>query len=575
VAYAFLATSLAIHGVVAWVSPLQGDDWTHWGWSKAHAHLGAGDWIVELASSHFTSSDLIGFVLAHSTLIHTILTPLAGLALLAGMFVIAARRLPRLDSWNDVTLLVVLSALIWIAAPRLGFTWFHRSYTASWIYGAAASLWLLAPYRCRWQPRGLGIAGIFILGLAAGSASRQLGAMTVVGVVYAIYHAPQPRARWLWIGLAGVVIGTIAGYLDLPAIDFKSTKTGFILSMTEGGELLALVLGLGMLKLLLGRLRPAWGGDEALPDTDETLRWFWVWLGLTLLALLGPTDLETTLFPVSVALCIAAVPYVVWFMTSRPLRLITSGIAVGIHGVVWTLALAHYIPLGAEFRERVAKLESAPAGSVALVEPYSMVMPGYWFYGEDWYEIPTRQLVAIEVFGLRAIEFSSKFRSLEVNPGLELRLETEGVTPAELVAARAPAYWGTNLGTARSQFQDLIDHLEDVATGPFSARLVVVGFDLEVLRGRRLFAATYERGRPTIPEIKRKLPDEDSVQLIRIRPAGVLRGFSESYVVVAGRATPTTWVRGYAVKAMTTDLHSVVTCKPEHCVLVDAFVPNL
>ena len=583
VAYAFVAIALALHGVIAWVSPLQGDDWTDWRWSRTYEHLAFPDRVLEFLSAHFTFSDLIGFVLARSTVVHAIVTPLVGLALVIGLFTIARRRLPRFDVWNDLVGLVVGSSLIWIATPRAATTWFHRPYVATWIYGAAAALWLLAPYRCRWQPRRAWVPLIFLGGFSAGSSTRQIGTILLVGVSAAIWRAPRPRARWMWFGLAGVVLGTLAVYLDTPQIDFRGFKAGFEgslgaigLSLREGGELISLVLGLAMVKLALVRLRPAWGGDEALPETHETMRWLWAWFGLTVLALLGPRYSEATLFPASLVLCIAALPYVSWFATSRPLRLVLCGLAIAIHVIVFSFALATYLPLGAEFRERVARLEQARAGSVAIIEPYSTVLPGFWSFGEDWAEVAIRQRIAIEVFDLRGVEFSSPFRSLDPDPGLDLRFEVTGVTPAELRAARAPAYWGTNLATARSQFEDLIPRLERVASGAFSARLVVVGFELDVLRGRPLLAATFEGGVLTTLKVTRKPPDDDNRQTVVTRPGNIVGKHRDAHLVIGKRSSPTISERGeFRVPAMTTELHSIVACDARRCLLVDAFVPRL
>jgi len=338
----------------------------------------------------------------------------------------------------------------------------------------------------------------------------------------------------MWAGLAGVVIGTAAVFLDSPQIDFKGFKAGFEgslgavgLSLREANELISLVLGFGIAKLALVRLRPRWGGDETVPDSTETMSWLWTWFSLTLLALLGPKYSEAMLFSSSLVLCIAALPYFNWLLTSRLLRVAICAVVVGIHVIAWGFALAYYVPLGAEYRDRVAKIESTPPGGVAVIEPYSVPLPKeFWFFGEDWAEIDVRQTIAIDLFGLRSIEFSSGFRGVEANPNLDIRLEVEGVSPEQLAAARAPAYWGTNLLTARGQFEDLIDALDGK---DFSARLVVVNRgDLDVLHGRRLIAAAYERGQPTKPKITRKPPDEDNVQAISVRPTKLTREYRES-----------------------------------------------
>ena len=438
-AYAFVAATFAIHAVVAWLSPLQGDDWAHLLWSDANAHRSGFDWLIAFASSHFTASDALGFVIARSTVVHAIATPAVSVALYVGLFTLAARRLPRLGSWDDVFGLVVISSLIWVGSARAGVTWFHRPYAATWIYGAAFAAWTFAPYRCRWRPRGAWVPAMSAFGLAAGSTSRQVGVVLSIGVIGAILGAPAPRPRWMWLGLAGVAIGTVAVWLDAPQIDFRGFKAGFEaslgainVSLREGGELIALVLGLSLAKLVFGRLRPVWAGDEPLPDNAETMRWMWAWFGLNVLALLGPRYSEVMLFPGSLALCIAALPYIRWLATSRLLRFILAAVAVGIHVVVVVFALGFYVPLGAEFRERVAALERTPAGGRATLEPYRATLPSFWFYGEDWAAAGRRQDVAIELFGLGDIDFAKRFGNLEVNAGVAVRLEVDGRGPEAL-----------------------------------------------------------------------------------------------------------------------------------------------
>src|SRR5436190_24304252 len=95
IAIAVAIATYAMHAIVAWVSPIQGDDWGHWMWANEHARDSGGRWILELAREYHTFSDLVAFVLARSTVTHAIVTPLVAIALVVGLYAIAMRRLPR------------------------------------------------------------------------------------------------------------------------------------------------------------------------------------------------------------------------------------------------------------------------------------------------------------------------------------------------------------------------------------------------------------------------------------------------------------------------------------------------
>lgn len=577
---AFFIAMIAVHALIAWQSPVLADDWRHWMWSADHAGDSAGEFARAFAAAHYTLSDLIGFALAQSTLFHTIVSPLVGVALILGLVTFATRRLPRPDAWSDVVAIILVSALIWIAAPRAGLVWFYRPNAAIQIYGVALALWVLAPYRCRWQPRGAAAWLLLAGGYFAGTSTRQLGLAALGGAIYAIQRTPRTeRRRWMWLGLFGLAIGTLAGFLDDPP-DVRVVKRGFEsslgalnLSIREGGELIALVLVLVFARLLLAKLRPA-GGDRDAPDTSETARWFGLWFGLSMLALFGPRYSEAMLFVPTLVLCIAALPVLVWVMASR-LRAVVVAIAVGVHLVVWPFALSIYIPAGAEYRARMATLEDAPAGGVAVLRPYRELTPSFWFFGEDWSAAGGRQLAAIKIFGLRDIELAPWYRRLESNPGLDFRLELAGVTPQQLRAADAPALWATELGVARDQLEQLAKRLEATLGKQFTARLVIANLRFAELRGRPLIAAAYENGAALSLASARAPYDDKNRQFIRV-PSRITSAYPEAYLVIGDRASLVEPYRnGYRIQVMTRERHALVVCNPARCVAIDVYVPLL
>ena len=583
VLFAFLAAVVALHAVVSWLSPRSGEDWDHAIW--ATQHLRHESWWSAFFATHFTFSDVMGYVLARSTIVHTIVTPLVGVALLWGTFALATRRRPRVDDWQDVAGLVLIAALIWITAPRAGLVFFHRPFVATWLYGTTLAIWFLVPFRLGMRPRGVLAALIALAGLLVATSTRQLGIVAIFAVGYAIAKTPRSdRTLWQWVTLVSVLAGTAIGFVD-KLFDFRGYKPTFERSLDalnlpifEGGELLALVLGLVLLKLLLGKLWPRHAGAST-PDTREALPWLGVWFGYVLVSMLGPQYKEATLFPASVVLVIGAYPYVRWTMTSRPVRIAVLALGVAINAIVWWMALPSYLRINEEFRERIAVLEAAPPGSVATVKTYRQIRPTFWALGEDWADVARRQLIATQVYGLRDIEVSPAFRRLESNPRLTILLEVDGVTPDQLRAAGAPESWPNTLKIARVKFSSVIENLQRVVKTPFAARLVV-SLELDVLRGRRLFGAVYEHGRMTTLRITRKPPDDESRQGSVVRPRQFVIQHPESYVVIGDRSAPIAYTgkgraAAYRVQALTTDLHAIVACDPQRCFLVDAFIPAL
>jgi hypothetical protein len=242
----------------------------------------------------------------------------------------------------------------------------------------------------------------------------------------------------------------------------------------------------------------------------------------------------------------------------------------------WSYSFAAYIPVAAEYRDRIARIAAAPRDTVAVVAPYEQIWPTFWLYGEDWYDASVRQRVATALYHLRDIEMSPRFRRMEVNTPVEFRFEIEGASPEELRAVPPPVRWASNLKTARLQFNAVIDGLADRGNRTFTARLFVTNMNNDVLRGRPLYAAVFEDGSLTNLVITRRPPDDENHITVLIRPRAFAARFPETYAVMGDRTTPIGYVnRRYAVQAMTTELHAVIACDPARCFLVDAFFPTL
>ncbi|MDQ3336691.1 MAG: DUF6056 family protein [Myxococcota bacterium] len=576
--WCFIAAVLALFGVVAYLSPLSQTDWDYLVWITQHRRHSTGDWLATFFTRQHTFTDATSILVVRSPIAFAILTPVLALAAVWGTFTMAMRRLPRFDAWADVGGVIVIAALLWIAAPRCGLTYFQRAHSIPWLGGTALTLWYLAPLRCGWRLRGWQVALVVLAGFLAATSTRQLGMVVTVATIYAIMKRGE-RPVWLWLALAAVAFGTALGFMKV-MFDYRGLKPGFELSLVqlnlpifEGGELISFVGALVLVKIVVGTLWPKHAGERS-PDTRETLGWFGVWFGYILIALLGPRYAEASLYPAAVVLVVAVFPVVQWTMTSRPLHIAVLAIAVAINLVAWSYALSTYINAASEYRERRAALREAPRNSVATVKTYAQIRPEFWAYGEDWQDAARRQYLARTLFKLEDIQMSPAFRRLEQNPKLEMHLETEGLTPEQLRAANAPEKWASTIRNARIQFDELVSKLG--ANGPFTLRLVVDKLPYEILNGRPLLAASFENGHTTSARVRRTPQDEESKQAILPTPASLATRFPESYTVIGGRAQPVKFARRrYLVQTVSTELHAVVACDPSRCFLVDAFIPAL
>ena len=572
---AFVAAMLVVHGVVAAWSPLQDDDWKQWMWSARHGTDSLWSWLA----GHHTIADVLAYVLAHATWFHVIVSPLAQLALVIGAFAVAMRRLPRLDSWDDVLGVIALSAMLWIAQPRAGFTFFHRSHVAWHVYGCALAVWTLAPFRCGWRPRGATTVLLAVAAFLVGTTTRQIATPMLIGLALVVRGGE--RARWKTAALAALFAGTVVGYLTAPPIEIgKAVYRGVDQAlinldrpMRDGAQLVVLVLLLALAKLAIASVRPgASAPAPEVPDARVALRWFWLWFAICVASLFGPAYSDATVLPAAVALSIGAAPFVPWLVSVRLVRIAIAVIAVGLHVVMWATALVKYAAIHDEYRDRMARIDATPKGEIAVVHPYAEIQPTWWFFGEDWFR-PTRQLVAIEGFGVRDIDFDPWFRKLEANPRLQIRLEVDGVDPAQVRDA-APTLWATELSTARTQFEMFTRNLHRAGVTAFTARLVVDDLPFPERAGRPVYAAWSEGGTVTAPRVSRTGPDAENHLTITV-PGGLARQFTESYLVRDRGTEKIERESGaYRIQLVIAERVAIIGCDAKRCFAVDAFLPR-
>ena len=93
----------------------------------------------------------------------------------------------------------------------------------------------------------------------------------------------------------------------------------------------------------------------------------------------------------------------------------------------------------------IAALEAAPRGSVATVPAYAQHGSSPWFWGDDLRLSSLRDRVATLGFGLRGIEISPPYRTLEAVPPLRNQVPTTARSVSPKPTARPAVMTSTSV----------------------------------------------------------------------------------------------------------------------------------
>ncbi len=173
--------------VIAWLAPIQGDDWLLMYWIGQHG--GGPLSVLEYTTRHRTIGDLASILLVTAPLVHVVLSPTIVVTLMVGVLAVARGAIPRPRDRDAALLLAVTSTMIWIGAPRAGLDFFYRPYLAHFVYGLTAVVWLLYLVIHRLEaPRGPGATvAIGALALCASTSNHY-----VAPVLLFVLSPPPP-----------------------------------------------------------------------------------------------------------------------------------------------------------------------------------------------------------------------------------------------------------------------------------------------------------------------------------------------------------------------------------------------
>jgi Family of unknown function (DUF6056) len=534
--FAMLACTWGFFALMAWLSPVQGEDWSARYWIDKHGL--APDWLGRYLVDHHILGDVVALFIGAYDWLHVLLSPLVMLAFLLGILTHVRGRWPRPDDPGDALAFLLASALLWVGGARAGVTLFYRPYLALFVYGLTCVLWFTAVIRFageRARAGGARALGLFVLGVCAGTSNHQIVAVLLIAVPLWLRHR-RAAAAWMWVGYAGLVLGALLLFTDRPylplvnfgELGFEANSIRFFRTLAEGGRVILVCLAAELLMLVRSRFR-----DVPMPEVPgqhvSQLGWlFGVSLLISVLGLLSPRWGEPAMLAPTVLLAIGGVMVLGALARDPQARRVLWVFALVSHAVVVALAVPRYVRVHREFGARAATLARAARGSNVRIAPYSEVEQSFWFYGEDLGTSATRSMVSY-AYGLAGVEFTRPFGTLETTAEHQFEAMWDGTrgeplpTP-DLVVARHLFDEAVQVARARGSAQ--------------RAELRITNLDWPERRGRPVIAARWTGGKVQLP-VARPLPVDRMLRYRFLVSERNLGGrYPETYIVSDGSTLP-------------------------------------
>jgi hypothetical protein len=394
--------------------PIIGDGWGHVRWHRTWEMSPTSLWLF--AKTHYLHGNprlgqLVTLLLYTPGPYRVIAVALLELALFWEATVLALGRLPSIWRADDALAFATVTAMIAVCVPVFGHVMFYRPFTGNYVFGLAANLGFLIPFRVGSATRLWKAPAMFVLGVVAGMCNEHTGPAVCAAAIVFIWRARI--SVWMVAGLVGLVAGWLA-LLFAPGQEIRYE-------------------GLAAKATILGRIAErdvainVWIAARALVHLAALLPWIIVGafgrvdardrsipliaglvaatiIGLTLLG--SPKQGGRLYFASSVFGSIAITGWLVRRWQPLWSRVLCAAFAAVALGFVGERCLAALHELGAEGAARYAKITQAPRGSTVVVDPYARARDR-WSVGEDFDSPQRRQFVANE-FGLAAIELAPR-----------------------------------------------------------------------------------------------------------------------------------------------------------------------
>ncbi len=551
-----IVVALWLHQVaIAFLSPLSGEDWA--------TKIDFPDWP--------TFGDLFHALIVDNRIAHVALTPLVVVSLPIALATLMRDRRLRLGDADDAVLVLVLASLAWLTIPHFGLACSFRRVAAIHLAGLAAASWFVVGFRAiarSERPPGAGtLVALAIAGVIAGATTRPIGTATIVVCALIAARVPRGSRRFALIGIAALIAGAAMAWVPDLVPSF-----GLFLDRGVDGNLRyfnthmrvpawvvagTLAIWVARTAYLLQRGRTS----EPLADDqiDLVLRAVGVAFVMAMVALVT-TDL--TLFQLigpGAAVTIAVAVSLIHLARGRRPRiaLVIGALAVQVAVVIASLHML--VPAHREFEERLAVLEAAPPGTIAIIAPYHHHDSNPWFFGEDFRVSSLRDRVATLLFGLRGIELAPALNGQQPVPPLVLRHDVDDGDPAAF-----PAFYSADLATAREQFADAVARAK-----PRDARLVASTIAIPGRPRGVVVAAWLDRGEVLWWHIGQAGLDRQGNLRLMAGAVGVVAMWSVDLATGQATSLPRDDDGVYALHPGRRMTAGIVECTDDRCALAD------
>jgi hypothetical protein len=414
-------------------SPVLLDDWFQLRYWRDHDFGLTAIW-AHAHHNYFHYNPRIGEVVLAivdgSRAIHLIVTPLVQLAALPTVFVIAFGRWPR-RTLRDLQLLLFIQTMIWLVIPIPGIMYFYRPFATNYLWAFTITLALFVPYRLALAADSatsrLWLAPIMlVLGWIAGMCNEHTGPTAMVamaGFVYAAWHLRRIRA-WMLAGMLGLYIG----YPMLFFAPGQTIRYGGLATRDTPTKLLAdrglagcfailrdfiFESRLGILVFVAGVVRylvTIYGRGDRIPRPPRQA----VVAAAVIAAASGaivvtlfvsPTATDRVFYASGVLLVAAFAIGADHMFGERVVRRFVVGACIVVFGYHVVRFVETSVAVKAENDDRLAILDAARSGTVAIVPTYDDARRSRWHLGDDFlHYVWLRDYVGGELFDLARVD---------------------------------------------------------------------------------------------------------------------------------------------------------------------------
>jgi hypothetical protein len=399
--YALLVVLTITLVVIGSCEPIVGDSWGH--------HFAARtpfSWhrLAMLADTGYYHGNprwgqLVLATMFYAPTLAAIVSALVIVALLLLSMTLIRARFPRASEPADAWLLVQVLATAIATTPQFGAIWFYRPNCANYVYPLCVQLAWLVPYRFVAARRAVApwwlVVAIIPLGVLAGAGNEHTGvglAVAAGACTYIAWCRDRALPAWTIAGIAAL----LAGYVALLAAPGQLVRYGGVGAQQSFVERIAdrgVIGNVGVLALFVAWLSPMLIvvgiiASRRVPSWRFSSRAIAGFVAIAAVmvatALAAPRVPARLLVAPATMVALALGVFMIELATHREKARALRAVSLAISGVALAVCLAIFVVTGIEGRARVRQIETAPAGAVICVAPYTFSMATPFSWGDDF-----------------------------------------------------------------------------------------------------------------------------------------------------------------------------------------------